>query len=199
MAEDTPTTTTETNAPESDPPATEKQQTVPYERFAQKVQEIKALETKLAEAAQASDLAAAWETKHNELTATFESERAAWNQKSALYQAGISDPDVSELARWRFEKSGSENFAEWLETDAKNDPILKTHLTKPEAPPAPAPEPPATQQATPQPSPNTGTRSAPPPRGEFSPEAVQKMTVEEIKANYGKIAGAWGYTPRKFN
>jgi len=192
MADDTPTTETP-DAPDA-APATEKQ-TVPYERFAQKVAEIKALETKLAEAAQSSDVAAAWETKHNELNATFESERAAWNQKSALYQVGINDPDVSELARWRFEKSGSEDFGQWLETDAKNDPILKTHLTKPEAAPTAAPTP----EATPAPSPNTGARSAPPPRGEFSPEAVQNMSIEEIKANYGKIAGAWGYTPRKFN
>ena len=192
MSEETPNTETppavETEA------ATETKQTVPYERFAQKVAELKAIEAQLAEAAQAVDTAKAWEDRFNTLAAEREAEKRQFTQTSALLRAGIHDEDISELARWRFEKSESEDFAEWLKNEAKNDPVLKPHLqnapqTAPQAPP-PA--------AKPQPNVNAGAKTTPPPRGEFSPEAVQNMTVEELRANYGKIAGAWGYTPRTF-
>ena len=192
MSEETPNT-------ETPPAATteaEQKQTVPYDRFAQKVAELKAVEVQLAEAAQAVDTARAWEDRFNTLNKEYESHKKQTDQTTALLRAGIQDDDISELARWRFEKSGSEDFSEWLQNDARNDSVLKVHL-QPQTPPTTEPTPPP-QAPAPQPSVNAGTRTTPPPRGEFSPEAVQGMTVEELKANYGKIAGAWGYTPRTF-
>ena len=186
MSEETPTENAPTPTPTPEKAAPEGQ-TVPYERFAKKIEQVKTLEAQLAEAQAAIETAGSWETKHHELNTTIESERATWSQKSALYEAGISDPDLAELAQWRFEKSGAENFKEWLTTAGQEDGILKTHLNKPTHPAANIP-----------PSPNTGTKTAPPPRGEFTPESVQKMTIDELKANYGKIAGAWGYTARNF-
>ena len=187
MAEETPTP--ETPTPETTKAETSAVQTVPYERFAAKIAEVKTLENQLAEASQAVDVAKAWESRFNELSTEYESHKNQTTQSTALLRAGIDDEDISELARWRFEKSGSEDFAEWLDTDAKNDSVLKVHLTKPPAV--------TSAKSTPQPSPNTGARTAPPPRGDFSPEAVQNMSVEDLKKNYSKIAGAWGYAPRK--
>jgi hypothetical protein len=186
MAEETPTTETPTT--ETQKAETSAAQTVPYERFAAKIAEVKTLENQLAEASQAVDVAKAWESRFNELSTEYESHKTQTNQATALLRAGIDDEDISELARWRFEKSGSEDFAEWLDTDAKNDSVLKVHLTKPAA----------TSTKPTAPSPNTGARTAPPPRGDFSPDAVQNMSVEDLKKNYSKIAGAWGYAPRKF-
>ena len=190
MSEETPNTET--------PPAATIEQTVPYDRFAQKVAELKAVEVQLAEAAQAVDTAKAWEDRFNTLTTEYESHKKQTGQTTALLRAGIQDEDISELARWRFEKSGSEDFSDWLQNEAKNDSVLRVHL-QPQTPPTTTTQPTQPPQPpAPQPSVNTGARTAPPPRGEFSPEAVQNMSVEELKANYGKIAGAWGYTPRTF-
>ena len=181
MSEETPKET-----PTETPTEKTGGQTVPYERFASKIAQVKALETQLAEAQAAIKAAGGWETKHTELTATMEAERHEWSQKTALYEAGLTDPEVAELARWRFEKSGEDNFSEWLSNSAKEDGILKTHLAKPQ---------PAASVA---PNSNIGVKASPPPRGEFTPENVQKMTIDELKANYGKIAGAWGYRPHNF-
>ena len=183
MSEETPTPEA-TEAPAETPPAATN--TIPYERFSQKVAEVKALEEKLA-------AAATWETKHNELAATVDAERKAWGQTQALYKAGVTSEEVGELAKWRFEKSGAEDFGAWLAADALSDPLLKSHLAPQEAPPpvevktTPA-EPPAAPV-----SPNNGAITTPPPRGTFTPEAVQSMSIEDLKANYGKIASAWGY------
>ena len=175
-------------------------QTVPYERFAQKIEQVRALEAQIAEQAQQLEAVGELKTAHDTLTQTLTNERAEWTQKSALYQAGIIDPDVAELARWRFQKSGSEDFGEWLKNASTEDPILKTHLHTPQVvqEAAPAEQAPAPVETKTAPNPNIGTRSAPPPRGELTPEAVQNMTVEELRANYGKIAKAWGFVPRKF-
>lgn len=172
-------------------------QTVPYERFAQKIEQVKNLEAALSDAKKTLEAAGGWEEKHNALTTTIEGERTSWAQKSALYEAGITDPDLAELARWRFEKSGSENFGEWLGSGAKEDSMLKPHFNKAPTPDA-APTAPTPTPTAPTPTANAGTRTAPPPRGEFTPESVQSMTIDELKANYGKIAGAWGYTARDF-
>ena len=184
MAEDTPTEV---------PAEAVQEQSIPYDRFAKKIAEVKALEIQLAEASQSIDTAKAWEMKHTELANEQKTERAAWDKKSALYEAGISDKDVADLAMWRFEKSGSDNFREWLTEGAKEDSILRGILNKPPAEAAAVAA--DTPKPVAQPNPNSGTRSNPPPRGEFSPESVQGMSVAELKANYGKIASAWGYTP----
>lgn len=175
-------------------------QTVPYERFAQKIEQVRALEAQIAEQAQQLEAVGELKTAHDTLTQTLNNERAEWSQKSALYQAGISDPEITELAQWRFQKSGSEDFGEWLKSAATSDEILKKHLNPPQVVQQTeqveqAPAPVETKTA---PNPNIGTRSAPPPRGELTPEAVQNMSVEELRANYGKIAKAWGFVPRKF-
>ncbi len=175
-------------------------QTVPYERFAQKIEQVRALEAQIAEQAQQLEAVGELKTARDTLTQTLTNERAEWTQKSALYEAGIIDPEVAELARWRFQKSGSEDFAEWLKNTSTDDPILKKHLHTPQAvqQAAPAEQAPAPVETKTAPNPNIGTRSAPPPRGELTPEAVQNMSVEELRANYGKIAKAWGFAPRKF-
>ncbi len=191
MSDETPNPETTPEAPAAEAPP----QTVPYERFAQKVAEIKALESKLAEASQLSDVAKNWEDRFKSLSAEHQSEKSQWSQTTALLKAGINDEDISELARWRFSKSESEDFSEWLESEAPNDPVLKVHLSQPTAP---TDAPPTPKPPTAQPSPNAGARTAPPPRGEFSPEAVQNMSIEDLKRKYSKIAGAWGYTPRNF-
>lgn len=163
---------------------TQEAQTVPYERFASKVNELNTLKEQLSNSVN-------WENKHNELTATLESERAAWKQTQSLYQAGITSEEVIELAKWRFGKSGSDDFSSWLSSDALQDPLLKTHLgqetkTQTEAKIAqPAPVPTA--------NPNNGVQAPPPPRGDFSPESVQQMSVDDLKKNYARIASAWGY------
>ena len=194
MSEETPNTETTPDAPAAEASP----QTVPYERFAQKVAELKALESKLAEAAQLGDVAKNWEDRFKSLSAEHQAEKSQWEQTTALLKAGINDEDISELARWRFSKSDSEDFAEWLENEASNDPVLKVHLNKQDTEAAPEAAPKTAPQPTPQPSPNAGARTAPPPRGDFSPEAVQNMSIEDLKRNYAKIAGAWGYTPRNF-
>ena len=198
MSDETPTPEATPEAPPAEAAPTS-EQTVPYERFAAKIAEIKALESRLADAQALIEGAQALQTQLE----TMQNERAAdaakFQQTEALLRAGVLDEDIAELARWRFNKSESDNFAEWLATDAKNDAVLKLHLNAPTteaAPPAAAPVQKPTP--TPQPSPNTGARTAPPPRGEFSPEAVQNMSIEDLKRNYSKIAGAWGYTPHNF-
>ena len=95
MADETPTPT-----PEKTPtPSPEKGgQTVPYERFAQKISEIKALENQVLDAQKQAESAKGWEAKHADLSTSIETERAAWAQQEALFKAGVRDPDVSELA-----------------------------------------------------------------------------------------------------
>lgn len=188
MADETPTPT-ETPTTEAAPEG----QTVPYERFAAKIAEIKTLQDQLTEAKSLIENVKALETQIKSIQDERTADASKFAQTEALLRAGILDDDIAELARWRFDKSESDNFAEWLANDAAADAILGEHLKKgaaPEAPTQPAPQP------TPQPSPNNGVRNTPAPRGEFSPEAVQKMSVDDLKANYAKIASAWGYVPR---
>ena len=191
MPEETTTEATTEAAPTEAAPT--ESQTVPYERFASKIAEIKDLEEKLSIAAQAIDTATALQERLTEATAAHTQETSAWGQTEALLRAGVLDSEVAELARWRFEKSGAEDFTEWLGTDAKTDPLLSAHLAPPAQPAAQATPTPPTP-----PNPNAGARSAPPPRGEFSPEAVQGMSVDEVKKNYARIAGAWGYKAHAF-
>jgi len=189
MAEDTPTETPSEGNKEP--------QTIPYERFAQKVAEIKALEAKLLEATQAVDTSKAWESKHSELITSSQKEKSGWEQTEALLRIGITDDDIADLAKYRFQKSGEEDFIAWLKEKANDDPILKTYFNKEVSPKIEEQTPPKKEPIPPI-SPNNGARTSPPPRGDFSPESVQNMSIEDIKANYSKIASAWGYTPRKF-
>jgi hypothetical protein len=193
-------TPTDTPTPETPPEvaattATD-DQTVPYERFAAKIAEIRGLEEKLATAAQAVDVARSLQEQLAAATTAHEGAAVEWSQTEALLRAGVMDGEIAELARWRYGKSGTEEtFESWLETGAKEDPILKGHLETAPSPAAPLAAPPAT---TAPPSANQGTRAAPPPRGEFSPESVQAMSVAEVKANYSRIATAWGYRGHDF-
>ena len=36
--------------------------------------------------------------------------------------------NINEVLRWRFEKSESKDYSEWLENEAKHDPVVKQHL-----------------------------------------------------------------------
>lgn len=168
-------------------------QTVPYERFAQKVAEVKALEAKLSTVGEMDAVVKAWEAKYAELQDKFSADKQGWEQKEALMRTGILDEDVADLARWRFSKSDSDNFVEWLQKEALEDTVLKPHLSK-EVVKVDAPKPVA------EPPVNNGVKNTPAPaRGELSPEAVQQMSLEDIRKNYAKIAGAWGYTPHNFD
>ena len=169
--------TAQAPAPPSTPATTTEAQTVPYERFAAKVAEVAELKTI---AASVGELQGQFQALQTEVA----KERSAWGEKETLYKAGIVDPDVGEVVRFQYERSGSEDFADFV-SKADQDPVLKKLLsnTKPLA--ATPPE-------------NVGARNSPPPRGEFSPESVQNMSVDEIKANYAKFAGAWGIPASRF-
>ena len=39
-----------------------------------------------------------------------------------------STENINEVLRWRFEKSESKDYYEWLENEAKHDPVVKQHL-----------------------------------------------------------------------
>ena len=189
MSDETPTTTppaapssdapatAQAPAPPSTPATTAEAQTVPYERFAAKVAEVAELKTI---AASVGELQGQFQALQTEVA----KERSAWGEKETLYKAGIVDPDVGEVVRFQYERSGSGDFADFV-SKADQDPVLKKLLshTKPLA--ATPPE-------------NVGARNSPPPRGEFSPESVQNMSVDEIKANYAKFAGAWGIPTSRF-
>lgn len=178
--------------PNPEPVAQETQeQTVPYERFAQKVSELKSLQKQVAEMSQLNDVVKAWESKYDELQGKYNESSANFQQTEALLRAGIMDDDVADLARYRFSKNEAEDFAEWLSSAAKEDSVLKVHLQKP-----------ATEQVvqevkpTPPPQANKGTKQSPvPPQSEISPENIQNMSIEDLKKNYAKVASAWGYTP----
>jgi hypothetical protein len=186
MSDDTPTTPPPAAAasdapvttPAPAPPATPTEaQTVPYERFAAKVAEVAELKTI---AASVGELQGQFQALQIEV----EKERSTWGEKETLYKAGIVDPDVGEVVRFQFERSGSENFADFV-SKADQDPVLKKLLSNAKPLAATPPE-------------NMGARNSPPPRGEFSEESVQNMTVDEIKANYAKFAGAWGMPATRF-
>ncbi len=168
---------TPTPAPSATPATTTEAQTVPYERFAAKVAEVAELKTI---AASVGDLQGQFEALQTEVA----KERSTWREKETLYKAGIVDPDVGEVVRFQYERSGSDDFVDFV-SKADQDPVLKKLLshTKPLATTPPE---------------NVGARNSPPPRGEFSPESVQNMSVDEIKANYAKFAGAWGIPASQF-
>jgi len=182
MSEETPTT---------EPAAQESQeQTVPYERFAQKIAELKALQSKVSELSQLTDVVKSWETKYAELENKHTETSSAYKQTEALLRSGITDDEVADLAKYRFTKYESEDFTEWLSKEAKNDPVLKVHLEAPKA--AVAEEP----KTAPPPQANKGTKQSPvSPQSELSVENVQNMSIEDLKKNYAKIASAWGYAP----
>ena len=187
MSDETPTpktapagdapATTQAPAPPPTPTATTEAQTVPYERFAAKVAEVAELKTIVASV---GDL----QTQFHALQSEVAKERSAWGEKETLYKAGIVDPDVGEVVRFQYERSGSENFADFV-AKADQDPVLKKLLSNTKPRGAAPPE-------------NVGARNSPPPRGEFSEESVQNMSVDEIKANYAKFAGAWGIPVSRF-
>ena len=191
---------------------TNEDQTVPYNRFAKKVAEaaelkeqISAMQKQVAELTQASQQVEQWQTKYAELEATANTRQTEFNTKETLYQRGITNPDHMDLAQYRFNKSGADNFSEWLATGIEKDPILSSILNTPAAPTltqpaAPEAQPEVTpQQATsaPFPAANNGTKPAPPARGDVNFDSVQKMTVEEKANIYPKLAEQWGFTSVK--
>jgi hypothetical protein len=185
--EETPSEAPVEAPPEAPVEASADNQTVPYERFASKIAEIKNLEEQLAVASKTVEETKHWEQKATELQSTYDEASKVWEKEEALYQAGISNPEIRELAQWRFEKSGVEgDFGDWLKGEGKEDPLLKSHLVEKEG------------QRAKISSPNIGIKETPPARGEYSPEAVQGMSVEEVKKNYARIAGAWGYRAHEF-
>jgi hypothetical protein len=187
MPDETPTTPTpaagdaaapaQASAPAATPSTTAEAQTVPYERFAAKVAEVAELKTI---AASVGELQGQFQALQTEVA----KERSTWGEKETLYKAGIVDPDVGEVVRFQYERSGSGDFADFV-SKADQDPVLKKLLSN-------------AKPVGISPSENMGARNSPPPRGEFSPESVQSMSVDEIKANYAKFAGAWGIPATRF-
>ena len=186
------------------------EQTVPYARFSKKVAEaselkeqLAALQKQVTEMGQATQQVEQWQTKYAELEHSYNSDKAAFTTKETLYQRGITDPEHMDLAQYRFNKSGSENFSDWLESGIQNDPILSTILNPKTPPPviqeqtpseAPAETEPVQQTNTASfPTGNNGVKPAPPSRGELTPETVQNMSVEEKAQIYPKLAEQWGF------
>ena len=195
-------TPTENTAPAT-PEATG--QTVPFNRFQKKVEELKTLKGELSTLQQQFTALEATATNAQELQSTLATEREGWSTKEALYQRGINDSEHQDLARYRYGKSGATNFGEWLDGGAQSDAIMKAVLNQVPAPAV------ATSQAaqaatpgTPTPTPlaavpavNNGTRPAPPPRSEISADALNRMTADEKAEIYPRLAEQWGFTPSR--
>lgn len=183
------------------------EKTIPYDRFAKKVTEVKALKNTLAEAM--AELEGLRENAGKleettkalaELQATYEADKASYTTSLELSRSGITDEDQAELVRWRFAKSGktTEEFGEWLKNDAPGDKLLAGFFNSapneaPEAPAQPA------RNVEPPPPVNNGTRAAPAPRTAYSAENVANMSVDELRQNYNSIMETWGFPGHDFS
>lgn len=177
------------------------EKTVPWERFAKKVAENKALKGAVADQQLELDDLRIGAGKLEEATSAFatlkaetDAERLTHSTSLALSRAGITDADTADLVRWRFAKSDKspEEFGDWLKTDALSDKLLaevfRVEPTTVEA-----------REPTPQPPVNGGTKAPPPPRQAYTAESVQNMTVDELRANYSGIMESFGFQGHDFS
>ena len=105
-----------------------------------------------------------------------------WGQDRVLLSAGITDQDVAEVLRGKYERATEPgDFGEWFQREGKTTPLVAAFLPPesrtPDATSAPeVPAPPA------MPSSNNGTRPAPPPAQPYTPGSISGMSREERAA-----------------
>lgn len=180
----------------------DEEQTVPYARFSKKVAELtelknqnNLLEERLKELQTVADGAQSLRTEFDEYKQEISHLQQQFETREALYKNGIMDPDVQELAQWRFQKSGAEDFNAWLSGDAKSDALFAKHLQPTQAPePVNVSEQPsqdavqapeakaAPVSSAPQqtfPSANKGVSTTPPASGHFDMNTLQQMNLEQ--------------------
>ena len=128
-----------------------------------------------------------WRSKYESVEREYTDFRSAQETKDLLYKAGVTDPDVQDLVRYRHGKLGEDapDLASWLAEGAAADPLLAPHLAPAAAPPAaegaPAAAPPAAA-----PPPRTG-KPPPAPSPGLTYESLNSMTKAERLARREEI------------
>lgn len=124
-----------------------------------------------------------WKSKYESVEKEYTEFRSAQETKDVLYNAGVTNPDVQDLVRYRHGKLGDDapDLASWLADGAAADPLLAPHLA-PAAEGAPTAAP-APQAAVP---PRTG-KPPPAPSPGLTYESLNSMTKAERLARKEEI------------
>tara|TARA_R110000824_G_scaffold62236_14_gene164959 strand:+ start:758 stop:1324 length:567 start_codon:yes stop_codon:yes gene_type:complete len=127
------------------------------------------------------------QTKFDELNKKSSAASETHAQDLALYGAGVTDGEVRDFVRSRYEPSEDSTFADWLDKQrAEPSPLLAPFLGgKKEAPAAPEPAPEA--KTEPPKPPKTNKGAAQPAK-----HSAQQWSNEEIKSARAKNRGGLG-------
>lgn len=146
---------------------------VPYERFAAVVAERRELKAKAAEVDTMRSQLAEFGQRAAAAEAALIAGRAEWEERTALYRAGIDDDDGIDVARTLYARQppeGRKPMAEWIATmradGAAVPKPLAPYLTTPTAPPTAPPK------AQPKAAPASG--QAPSASGSLTPESIKQ-------------------------
>ena len=110
----------------------------------------------------------------------------------------LRNPDVSAHVSGQYDAyaartgDSAKTFADWLASDAANNPLVSPYLATPAAPPPPATPATPTTPAAPPPNPSAGVipPGATPPLTVFSRAAVEAMSQADVRANLAAVVAA---------
>lgn len=179
--EDGTTTTTEHETEASDTKGP-----VPYERFAALVAEKRALKGKAAEVDTMRAQIAELGKRAADAEAALAAGRSEWEERTALFRAGIDDDDGIDVARTLYARQPAEGrkpMAEWIAALKAEGATVPKPLAPYLAQQAGAPT-----KATPKPAPAQG--QAPSAGGALTPEAISQAYAEAARNPHDAAAKA---------
>ena len=170
------------------------EESVSYERFQQKVQEVQELKNKIADLESKQSESAKVErvaTKHAEriveLEAQLNSTRHQHEMALTMSDMGLTDPEIRETVEWQYGKLQGEDrpaFGEWLggikENPDQAPAVLRPFLSKPAPSPEPEAKPAPTTTRQPLPNPDNGARQVAGAPAGYTAQSIKNMSLAEF-------------------